>query len=70
MLPFIYLLIPICVLFGMSWILFAFVNPPYLLSSIYYPPSFLYFLGDKTSKILIGILIGVVAPLLISMFAL
>lgn len=70
MFPVVVLAIPLCVLFGLTWILFAFVNPPYLLTSIYYPPTFLYFLGDKTAKILIGILIGVVIPLLISMFAL
>jgi uncharacterized membrane protein len=54
-------LIPICALYGLSWILFAFVNPPYFLTGLYYPPSLLYFMG---------ILIGVVAPLGLSMFAL
>ena len=62
------ILMGFCVLFGLSWILFVFVNPPYMLSSIYQSPSFLYFLGDSTAKVLIGILIGVVAPLAISMF--
>lgn len=62
------ILMGFCVLFGLSWILFTFVNPPYLLAQFYQAPSFLYFLGDSTAKILIGILIGVVAPLAISMF--
>ncbi len=62
------ILMGLCVLFGLSWILFTFVNPPWMLSSFYQPPGFLYFLGDTTAKLLIGILIGVVAPLAISMF--
>jgi len=62
------LLMPIFVLFGLTWILFAFVNPPYYLSSIYYAPRFLYFLGERTGKLLIGVIFAVVLPLLISMF--
>ncbi|NUP05700.1 MAG: hypothetical protein HOW73_06525 [Polyangiaceae bacterium] len=62
------ILIGVSVLFGLSWILFAFVNPPFLLSSFYYTPTFLFFLGERTGRILIGILIGVVIPLLIMMF--
>ena len=57
-------------LFGLSWILFAFVNPPYFLSNVYSPPGFLYFLGDRTGKILIGILLAFVIPLLIGMLLL
>jgi hypothetical protein len=64
------LLIPICALYGLSWILFAYVNPPYFLSGLYYPPSLLYFMGNRTAMVFMGILIGVVAPLGLSMFAL
>lgn len=62
------LLMPLLILFGLSWILFAFVNPPYLLTSLYFTPRFLYFLGERTGRVLIGCLIGLVGPLLISMF--
>jgi hypothetical protein len=62
------ILMGVCALFGFSWIVFTFVNPPWMLSQFYQAPSFLYFLGDTTAKLLIGILIGVVAPLAISMF--
>ncbi len=62
------LLIPILVLYGLSWILFGFVNPPFMLMSFYATPRLLYFLGERTGRILIGCLIGLVGPLLISMF--
>ncbi len=62
------ILIAVFALFGLSWVLFAFVNPPYFLSSLYYTPGFLYFLGERTGRLLVGILLGVVVPLLISMF--
>lgn len=65
-----YILIGICVLFGFSFVLFAFVNPPYFLSSLYFTPSFLYFMGERTGRVFIGILFGLVGPLLISMFML
>lgn len=68
MLPMI--LIPVFVLYGLSWILFAFVDPPYFVSRMYYTPSPLYFLGDKTARVLIGILIGVVGPLVTGMLLL
>ncbi len=63
-------LIPILALYGISWILFAFVNPPYFLTGLYYPPSLLYFMGNRTAMVFMGILLGVVAPTLLSMFAL
>lgn len=62
------ILIPLCVLFGLAWIIFSFVDPPYFLTSIFFTPRLLYFLGERTGRILIGIIIGVVFPLLISMF--
>jgi hypothetical protein len=40
------------------------------LTGLYYPPSLLYFMGNRTAMIFMGILIGVVAPLGLSMFAL
>lgn len=63
-------LIPILALYGISWILFAFVNPPYFLTGWYYPPSMLYFMGNRTAMVFMGILLGIVAPTLLSMFAL
>ncbi len=62
------LLIPLFVLFGFTWILFAFVNPPYFLTHIYFSPRILYFMGERTGRILVGVVLGVVVPLLISMF--
>ncbi len=64
------LLIPIVALYGWSWILFAFVTPPYFLTGLYYPPSLLYFMGNRTAMVFMGILLGVIIPLLLSMFAL
>jgi len=64
------LLMPLLILFGLSWILFAFVSPPYWLSSFYFTPRFMYFLGESTGRVLIGCMIGLVGPLLISMFML
>jgi len=55
-------------LYGFSWVVFAFVNPPNFLASAFQPPRFLYFMGDTTTKLLIGIVVGVVGPLAISMF--
>jgi hypothetical protein len=65
MLPMI--LIPLFVLYGLSWILFAFVDPPYFISRMYYTPGPLFFLGDRTARLLIGILLGVVGPLVTGM---
>ena len=63
-------LIPILAIYGTSWILFAYVNPPYFLTGWYYPPSMLYFMGNRTAMVFMGILLGIVAPTLLSMFAL
>jgi uncharacterized membrane protein len=40
------------------------------LTGLYYPPSLLYFMGNRTAMVFMGILLGVIAPLLLSMFAL
>ncbi len=55
-------------LYGLSWLIFAFVNPPYFLMNFYQTPSLFYFLGDRTVKVLMAVITGGVVPLLIKMF--
>ncbi len=42
--------------YGLGWLIFAFVNPPGLIRHWYQAPSMLFFLSERGGRIAIGVL--------------
>jgi hypothetical protein len=58
-------------LYGLGWFVFAFVNPPSMLSFLYRSPSMFYFLSDRGARFMMGaicIAVSVFASFIVPMF--
>lgn len=63
-----FLIAAVCVLFGLGFVLFAFVTPPWYLQPIF-DINILYFLGYRTQKLVIGAFLIVVPPTMLLGFS-
>ncbi|MBK6515295.1 MAG: hypothetical protein IPM79_27780 [Polyangiaceae bacterium] len=59
---FVYLLSAVSGLYGLMWLVFTFIEPPYSLSSYFRPPSAFYFVPDKAGRFLMFVLCAGVIP--------
>jgi len=68
----VYIVSVISVLYGVSWVLFAIIDPPPSLSFFYMSPGVLSFLPDFLGKLIVGavfiVLVPMGATLIVQMF--
>lgn len=58
-------------LYGLGWFVFAFVNPPGLLSRWYTSPTMFYFLSERGARIAMGgvfVAVSVLASTIVPIF--
>jgi hypothetical protein len=68
---FVWIVSAIAGLYGIGWFIFAFVNPPGLLSYWYRAPTMFYFLSERGGRIAMGgicVAVSVFASTIVPMF--